>query len=90
MKRDALGSKIVFLTFLFLLVALTYLWAEEPVGFGIGADYASVRNFQDSSQSYLEIYYSFNRRELKFVSQEEGLVATVLMQLSILDKEGNE
>jgi GWxTD domain-containing protein len=90
MKRDALGRKIVFLTFLFLLVAFTYLWAEEPAGFLIGAGYASFRNFQDSSQSYMEIYYSFNRRELKFVSQEEGLVATVLMQLSILDKEGNE
>ena len=78
------------LTFLFLFVAFTCLWAEEPRSFRVGVDYASFRNFADSSQSYVEIYYSFNRRELEFVSQEEGLMATILMQLNILDEQGNE
>jgi GWxTD domain-containing protein len=63
---------------------------EEPRKFRMGADYACFQDFQEPGDTYLEIYYSFNRKELQFVSQEEGLLATVLMQLSIVDQQGSE
>jgi len=64
--------------------------SEAPRNFKMGLDYASFRDFQEPGNSYLEIYYSFNRKELQFLPQEEGLLATVLMQLSIADQEGSE
>ncbi len=64
--------------------------SAEPRRFRIAVDYASFQDFEDSASSYLEIYYSFNRKELEFLPQEEGLLATVLMQLAIVDVEGNE
>ncbi len=81
--------KAVFLLCLFF-VCYGGLWAQEPRQFRMGMDYACFRDFQDTSKTYVEIYYSFNRKELEFVPQEQGLLATVLMQLSILDQQGNE
>jgi GWxTD domain-containing protein len=78
------------LFFCFLFVPLAYLSAEETHSFGIGLDFASFREFADSTQSYVEIYYSFNRKELEFVPEGEALTAKVLMQLSITDEQGNE
>lgn len=64
--------------------------AQEPRSFRIGLDYACFRDMADTSQDYMEIYYSFNRREIKFVSEEQGFVAILLMRLSIADELGNE
>jgi GWxTD domain-containing protein len=78
--------------FLLHLLLLTFvcLPVEGAQSFGMGLDYACFRDYADTTQSYVEIYYSFNRRELTFVPQENGVMATVLMQLSISDKQGNE
>lgn len=89
MKRNLLGCKIVVLLFCLLCIPFMLIWAKEPTSFQIGLDYACFRDFEDTTQSYVEIYYSFNRKELEFLHQEEGWVATVLMQLSILDEQGN-
>ncbi len=78
-----------FLSFLMMAWAVSSQ-AQEPRKFRMGLDYASFQDFQEPGNSYVEIYYSFNRKELQFVPQEEGVLATVLMQLSILDQEGNE
>ena len=85
-----MGRKIVALFFYFLFVPFAYLWAEEPRSFQIGLDYASFREFADTTQSYVEIYYSFNRKELEFIPGEEGWVTKILMQLSISDEQGNQ
>jgi GWxTD domain-containing protein len=64
--------------------------AEEAERFQIGLDCASFRDYAEPAQSYVEVYYSFNRRFLEFVPAEQGLTATILMQLSVSDQEGNE
>ncbi len=71
-------------------VAFIQVRAKQPSSFRIGLDYACFQNFEDTTQSYVEIYYSFNRKELEFVPQAEGVLATVLMQLTILDEQGNQ
>ncbi len=90
MKRNLLRRRMGVLFFCFLFVPWTCLGVEQPHSFRIGVDYASFRDFADSAQSYVEIYYSFNRKELEFAPDENGLLATVLMQLSVLDEEGSE
>ncbi len=90
MKRNLLQCKIEVLLFCLLCIPFMLTWAKEPTSFRIGLDYACFRDFADTTQSYVEIYYSFNRKELEFVPQEDGWVAKVLMQLNILDEQGNE
>jgi len=89
MKRNLLGYRIGILLFCLLCIPFTHIWAKEPTSFQIGLDYACFRDFGDTTQSYVEIYYSFNRKELEFVLEKEAWVATVLMQLSISDVQGN-
>ncbi|MGB8658434.1 MAG: GWxTD domain-containing protein [Candidatus Zixiibacteriota bacterium] len=64
--------------------------SPEPKSFRLGLDYACFKDLADSAKSYVELYYSFNRRELKFLPEEQGLAAKVLMRLTILDEQGNE
>ncbi len=90
MRKTFLWCQVLALFFCLLSVSSTNTRADEPQRFQIGLDCASFREYADAAQSYVEIYYSFNRRQLEFVSTDEGLVATVLMQLSISDEEGNE
>jgi len=90
MKKNQLIFTMMFLLTCFVLTSFAFSQMEEPRKFRMGLDYASFKDFQDSTTSFVEIYYSFNRKELTFVPQENGLFATVLMQLSILDQEGNE
>lgn len=89
MKRNLLECKIAVLFFCLLCIPFMHIWAKEPTSFQIGLDYTCFRDFADTTQSYIEIYYSFNRKELEFVPEDEGLVAKVLMQLSISDELGN-
>ncbi len=89
MKRNLLGYRIGILLFCLLSIPFMHVWAKEPTSFQIGLDYACFRDFGDTTQSYIEIYYSFNRKGLEFVLEEEAWVATVLMQLSISDVQGN-
>lgn len=90
MRKAFLWCRVVALFLCILSFTSADTQAEELKRFQIGLDCASFREFADAMQSYVEIYYSFNRKQLEFVSTEEGLVATVLMQLSILDESGNE
>jgi len=90
MRRDIIWCRLIVLVFCLLSVSHANTQAEEPQRFQIGLDCASFRDYADAAQSYVEVYYSFNRRYLEFVSTEEGLVATVLMQLSISDEDRNE
>jgi len=62
----------------------------QPHSFYLGIDYACFEDLADTSSDYVEIYYSFNRRELEFVPEEQGAVAKILMQLGIKDEQGNE
>ena len=62
----------------------------ESFSFPIGLDYACFRDLADTTKDYVEIYYSFNRRVLKFVPEEQGYVSIILMRLSITDELGNE
>jgi GWxTD domain-containing protein len=90
MKKNQPIFVMMFLFICFVLTSFAFPQTEEPRKFRMGLDYASFREFEDSTTSFVEIYYSFNRKELTFVPQEDGFYATVLMQLSILDQEGNE
>jgi GWxTD domain-containing protein len=90
MKESLWKYLMGFFLLVLLLLPFVCLRAEEAQSFGMGLDYASFRDYADTTHSYVEIYYSFNRRELTFVPQEKGLMATVLMQLSISDEQGNE
>ncbi len=58
--------------------------------FYLGLDYACFEDLTDTSGDYVELYYSFNRRELEFVPEDQGAVAKILMQLNIQDEEGNQ
>ena len=62
----------------------------QPRSFYISIDYASFEDLTDATSDYLEIYYSYNRRELEFLPEEPGTaVAKILMQLNIKDEKGN-
>jgi GWxTD domain-containing protein len=90
MRINRLLYGIVVLLLLSMTIGAASSQAQEPQKFRMGLDYASFQDFQEPGDSYVEIYYSFNRKELQFIQQEEGALATVLMQLSILDPQGNE
>ncbi len=62
----------------------------QPRSFYISMDYAGFEDLTDTTFDYLEIYYSYNRRELEFLPEEPGtVVAKILMQLNIKDEQGN-
>ena len=85
-----LWCRLMVFVFCLLPVSRANAQVEEAERFQIGLDCASFRDYSDAAQSYVEVYYSFNRRFLEFVPAEEGLTATILMQLSVSDQEGNE
>jgi GWxTD domain-containing protein len=62
----------------------------QPRSFYLGMDYACFEDLTDTSSDYLELYYSYNRKELEFVQEDQIAVATILMQLDIKDDQGNE
>jgi len=90
MRSSSSWWRIAISLFCFLPLYLTDVFAQQTHTFRVGLDYACFRDFADTTQTYVEIYYSFNRRELEFVSQKEGLIARVLMQLNISDEKGNQ
>jgi GWxTD domain-containing protein len=53
-------------------------------------DYACFRNLPDTNQTYVEIYYSFNRKQLKFTQKENTYEAKLFLNLAIEDKLGNQ
>ncbi len=90
MKANRVFYSIGAFLLLLMIASAVSSQEEQPRRFRMGLDYASFQDFQEPGNSYVEIYYSFNRKELQFVPQEQGVLATVLMQLNILDQEGNE
>jgi GWxTD domain-containing protein len=87
-------QKFVFSLTLVLLFCLFPLKGEtvpqeSPDNLNVWTDYACFQNFPDTNQSYVEIYYSFNRRELKFTPEEEAYEAKLFLNLTIEDKLGN-
>jgi len=90
LKKDMLRWGLMIFAFCLLSVSHPSAQTEEAERFQIGLDYASFRDYSDATQSYVEVYYSFNRRFLQFVPADQGLTATILMQLSVSDREGNE
>ena len=90
----AKGSIFLFSLTLVLLFFLFSLVAEaipqgSPDSLNVWTDYACFRNLPDTNQSYVEIYYSFNRRELKFTQEGETYEAKLFLNLTIEDKLGN-
>ena len=75
--------------FCFLPSAGEILPQESPGSLHVWLDYACFRNWPDSSQSYLEIYYSFNRGELKFTLEGEIYEARLFLNLTIEDQLGD-
>ena len=90
MRKTLVWCQALALFFCFLSVSFADTEGEAVQRFQIGLDYASFRDYADATQSYVEIYYSFNRRFLQFIPADQGLTATILMQLSVSDQEGNE
>jgi GWxTD domain-containing protein len=90
LRKNMAWGWLMVLVFCLFPVSHANAQTDEPQRFQLGLDCASFRDYGKAAQSYVEVYYSFNRRHLEFVSTQEGLVATVLMQLSVLDEEGNE
>ena len=76
---------------LFCLFPLTgkALSQESPDSLNVWTDYACFRNLPDTNQSYVEIYYSFNRRELKFTQEGETYEAKLFLNLTIEDELGD-
>jgi GWxTD domain-containing protein len=62
---------------------------KSPHSLNVGTDYACFQNLPDTNQSYVEIYYSFNRRELKFTQEGQTYQAKFFLNLIIEDKLGN-
>ena len=77
------------LFFCFFPLAGEVLPQESPGSLHVWLDYACFRNWPDSSQSYLEIYYSFNRGELKFTQEGEIYEARLFLNLTIEDQLGD-
>ena len=90
----AKGNIFILSLILALLFCLFPLTAEaiplqSPNSLNVWTDYACFQNLPDSNQSYVEIYYSFNRRELKFTQEGEIYEAKLFLNLTIEDKLGN-
>ncbi len=91
-RRDA--GFAIFSTSLVLLLCLFSLAGEVLPQEGTASlhlwlDYACFRNWPDTSLSYLEIYYSFNRGELEFAREGEIYEASLFLNLTIEDQLGD-
>jgi GWxTD domain-containing protein len=80
--------------FLFLLIGF-FFWSSES-GFSSSEhplsaqlDVASFAYQLDSTLSYVEIYYSLDRRKLDFVKQKEGFAAVMILNLKVEESSGN-
>ena len=89
-RKEMIWFRLTVLAFCLLSFSQVKAQAEDAQSFQIGLDYASFRDYADATQSYVEVYYSFNRRFLEFVPGDQGLTATILMQLSVSDQQGKE
>jgi GWxTD domain-containing protein len=80
------------LTFLFFLfpVRAEVLQPNTPESLNVWLDYACFQNLPDTNQSYVEIYYSFNRKQLKFNQEGGAYEAKLFLNLTITDKLGNQ
>jgi GWxTD domain-containing protein len=86
----------------FFLLSLTSAWLfclfplraevsqpKNPDTLNVWLDYACFRNLPDTAQSYMELYYSFNRKQLKFSQEGRTYEAKLFLNLTIKDKLGN-
>ena len=89
-KRSIFLSSLT-LALLFCLFPLTAeaIPQKSPDSLKVWTDYACFQNLPDTNQSYVEIYYSFNRKELKFTQEEQTYQAKFFLNLIIEDKLGN-
>lgn len=72
----------------FLFSPLTKALSQERVNLWL--DYACFQYQPDATKSYVEIYYSLDRRQLDFFPQDEDYLATVLsLDLFIRNLEGD-
>ena len=62
---------------------------KSPDTLSVWLDYACFRNQSDTTQSYVEIYYSFNRKQLMFTKEQETYEAKLFLNLAIKDTLGN-
>ena len=93
--RKCKEANIAVFSFLLLLFACPLPSAgqipapESLDGLHVWLDYACFRNWPDSSQTYLEIYYLFSRGELKFTREGETYEARIFLNLTIEDQQGD-
>jgi hypothetical protein len=89
-KRSIFLSSLT-VALLFCLFPLTAeaIPQKSPDSLKVWTDYACFQNLPDTNQSYVEIYYSFNRKELKFTQEGQTYQAKFFLNLIIEDKLGN-
>jgi GWxTD domain-containing protein len=76
--------------FLCLFASVGEVLAQDSPGSPhVRLDYACFRNLPDTSQSYVEIYLLFSRKELKFIQEGETYQAKLFLNLTIEDKLGD-
>ena len=80
---------LIFLQTVVLLVCVQakeiYLDLKQD-SLDVWVDYAAFFYQSDPAKSYLEIYYSLNRKQLEFVPQKEGYLSGVVVNMQIEDK----
>jgi GWxTD domain-containing protein len=62
---------------------------KSPENLSVWVDYACFQNLPDTNQTYVEIYYSFDRKQLKFTQEEKTYEAKLFLNLTIEDTLGN-
>lgn len=87
--RALLIVSLVFMLMVSLFVCTQakeiYLNLEEE-SLDIWVDYASFYYQPEPGKSYLEIYYSLNRKQLEFVPQREGYLSGIVVNMQIKDE----
>ena len=89
-RTTILGSLVILLS----LSSLVCVQAKEIYldlkkdSLGVWVDYASFYYQPEPTQSYVEIYYSLNRKELEFVPQKEGYLSGIAVYMRI--RNGND
>lgn len=88
-KKIMLVSLVVLLT----LGLFVNAWAKEIYldlkkdSLDVWVDYASFYYQPEPTKSYLELYYSLNRKQLEFVPQKEGYLAGIVVHMVIKDED---
>jgi GWxTD domain-containing protein len=93
-RSTLLVSLTLALLFPLFPVQAEVLQPRNPDTLNVWLDYACFRNLgiegqSDTTKSYLEIYYSFNRKQLKFSQEKEAYEAKIFLNLTIADTLGN-